>query len=480
MTTHIVGKTVYYVSSLNKKLDYTWYVRDASGNVMAVYERGVQFVDTTKLYATEFSLYGSSRLGVMNRKVNVDTVIASVGPSGGGMVWGVERGNKFFELVNHLGDVLATVSDKKRAVQSGTTGIVSHFIAEVVTAQDYYAGGMQIPGRKYSSPASTGYRYGFNKKEKADEISIGDYDFGDRIYDSRVQRFLSQDRFTSKFPEQSPYSASGNNPVNYIDVNGDFKFDPKQLKEIKKNYPRLYNFIMRNDGIESMASNPQLVKIWQDHGYNEADIKKAFAHGKGPEIQLMDHGYIRGRAYSKNTIQINRKLADMLEKTEYFNAEVALFSVYMEIIHEQTHIINLEKTGEPNVLVDQGKPILGTDDGENAVHNYIGKNIKQANPYVPGDPGFMIRELQAVKETMYRMLTLTPESYSVIPIPNFPTSLPTSNLSTQEEKEKQQRTILLNGVSGTAGIVTIPKRADLNQSQTNEPKAKPKNNNKDY
>jgi hypothetical protein len=90
MTTQIVGKTVYYVSSSNKKPDFTWYVRDASGNVMVVYERGVQFVDTTKLYATEFSLYGSSRLGVMNRKVNVDTVINSVGPSGGGMVWGVE------------------------------------------------------------------------------------------------------------------------------------------------------------------------------------------------------------------------------------------------------------------------------------------------------------------------------------------------------------------------------------------------------
>jgi hypothetical protein len=44
-----VGKTVYYVSSLNKKPDYTWYVRDATGNVMAVYERGGQFVDTTKL-----------------------------------------------------------------------------------------------------------------------------------------------------------------------------------------------------------------------------------------------------------------------------------------------------------------------------------------------------------------------------------------------------------------------------------------------
>jgi hypothetical protein len=61
---------------------------------------------------------------VMNRRVNVDTVINSVGPSGGGMVWGVERGNKFFELANHLGNVLATVSDRKIGV-ANTSGVIT-------------------------------------------------------------------------------------------------------------------------------------------------------------------------------------------------------------------------------------------------------------------------------------------------------------------------------------------------------------------
>jgi RHS repeat-associated protein len=155
----------------------------------------------------------------MNRKVNVDTVINSVGPSGGGMVWGVERGNKFFELVNHLGNVLATVSDKKRAVQNGTTGIVSHFVAEVVTAQDYYSFGMMMPGRKFSMTAGA-YRYGFNGKENDKDAGEGIQDYGMRIYDRRLGRFLSEDPITKKYPMLTPYQFASNTPIQAIDLDG--------------------------------------------------------------------------------------------------------------------------------------------------------------------------------------------------------------------------------------------------------------------
>jgi RHS repeat-associated protein len=269
MTTQIVGKTDYYVSSSNKKADYTWYVRDASGNVMALYERGGQFVDTTKLYATEFSLYGSSRLGVMNRRVNVDTVINSVGPSGGGMVWGVERGNKFFELANHLGNVLATVSDKKRAVQNGTTGIVSHFVAEVVTAQDYYSFGMMMPGRKFNINKIK-FRYGFNGKEDDNDAGEGIQDYGMRIYDARLGRFLSVDALTDAYPWYTPYQFAGNIPILYIDLDG---LEPAALKplrlsaalEIVKNYEtraskRAFSNITKAQIVNSLKThllNPQ-------------------------------------------------------------------------------------------------------------------------------------------------------------------------------------------------------------------------------
>jgi RHS repeat-associated protein len=61
------------------------------------------------------------------------------------------------------------------------------------------------------------YRYGFNGKEK-DNLDI--LDFGERIYDSRVCRFLSVDRLARAYPSQSPYSFAGDNPILFIDSDG--------------------------------------------------------------------------------------------------------------------------------------------------------------------------------------------------------------------------------------------------------------------
>ena len=67
-----------------------------------------------------------------------------------------------------------------------------------------------------------GYRYGFNGKEKDDDI-YGDgnaYNFGDRIQDPRIGRWLSIDPLFNKFPNHSPYSFGINNPITIIDFDG--------------------------------------------------------------------------------------------------------------------------------------------------------------------------------------------------------------------------------------------------------------------
>ena len=46
-------------------------------------------------------------------------------------------------------------------------------------------------------------------------------DLGNRGVQNATNRFTSLDRFCEKFPWQSPYVHAGNNPVNYMDVNGD-------------------------------------------------------------------------------------------------------------------------------------------------------------------------------------------------------------------------------------------------------------------
>jgi hypothetical protein len=46
-------------------------------------------------------------------------------------------------------------------------------------------------------------------------------DLGNRVDYNAINRFTSMDRFCEKFPWQSPYVVANNNPVRYVDVNGD-------------------------------------------------------------------------------------------------------------------------------------------------------------------------------------------------------------------------------------------------------------------
>jgi RHS repeat-associated protein len=202
---------------------YTTYVRDASGNVMAVYDYSR---DTTSLALaaqlsngvlnlSEQHIYGSSRIGVLNRAENMELNQNKL------LTFTV--GNKFFELGNHLGNVLATISDRK--IQNGTVGsTVTFYTADVRTANDYYPFGMAMPGRTFvAATVPNSYRYGFNGKENSPEITNGAVSFEARIYDARIGRFLSLDPLQTKYPSDAPYIFAGNTPIGAIDVDGKYK-----------------------------------------------------------------------------------------------------------------------------------------------------------------------------------------------------------------------------------------------------------------
>ncbi len=75
-----------------------------------------------------------------------------------------------------------------------------------------------MPGRKFS--AGTGYRYGFNGKEKSHEITNDAYDFGARIYDPRLGKWLSVDPLQQKYPDLSTYQFCANSPTSAKDPDG--------------------------------------------------------------------------------------------------------------------------------------------------------------------------------------------------------------------------------------------------------------------
>ncbi len=85
---------------------------------------------------------------------------------------------------------------------------------------DYHPFGWEMPGRKYNSAE---YRYGFNGKEKDDEGEFGsitNYDYGFRIYNPAIGKFLSMDPLTYSYPELTPYQFASNTPIWAADLDG--------------------------------------------------------------------------------------------------------------------------------------------------------------------------------------------------------------------------------------------------------------------
>lgn len=191
----------------------TYYIRDESGKILAVYTYAS--TDATVKWS-EQHLHGISRLGVWKW----DAVVPNAPPVviNAPVYDSVQYGNRVYELNNHLGNVLATVSDKK--VGNDSSGVVNYYMAEVLMQVDYYPFGMVMEGRQFKQGNS--YRFGFNGKENDNEVKGegNQQDYGMRIYDPRIGRFLSVDPLVKSYPWFTPYQFAGNMPIWAIDIDG--------------------------------------------------------------------------------------------------------------------------------------------------------------------------------------------------------------------------------------------------------------------
>ena len=85
---------------------------------------------------------------------------------------------------------------------------------------NYYPFGSVAKGRSFSSQS---YRYGFNGKENDPETvgtGQGTQDYGMRIYNPALGRFLSVDPLSQSFPMLSSYQFASNMPIRAIDLDG--------------------------------------------------------------------------------------------------------------------------------------------------------------------------------------------------------------------------------------------------------------------
>ncbi len=181
---------------------------------MATYKSAIGETSAADLCLLELDVYGSQRLGVLS----VDQKLADL-PEPGTPIKTMEKGNKHFELVNHLGNILSVISDRLFSTQSTTSGKVARYTADLVSSSDYYPFGMQMPGRKVDSGK---YRFGFNGQEKEGDITGSEtHNTAEYwMYDTRLGRRWEVDPLSSLYSFQSPYAAFNNNPIFYADPLG--------------------------------------------------------------------------------------------------------------------------------------------------------------------------------------------------------------------------------------------------------------------
>jgi RHS repeat-associated protein len=264
---------IVYEDKAHTSITSTYYSYDAQGNfnetwilgnkipsrinpdkkswVMATYTRTQQnnpgnegianrFEDSYTL--NDHTLYGSSRFGTETSKTlltsrfylasvnayNLETGydangnLVSTSPSGDNTLEHFTYdytarvvGDKSYELANHLGNVLAVVTDRK--VPFTVDGVLV-YSADVVSYSDYSPYGVELDGRHGSS----GYRYGFQGQEKDDEVKGegNSWNYKYRMHDPRIGRFFAVDPLAGKYPWYTPYSFSGNKVIDAIELEG--------------------------------------------------------------------------------------------------------------------------------------------------------------------------------------------------------------------------------------------------------------------
>ncbi len=153
-------------------------------------------------------------------------------------------------------------------------------LGNINASQHHTPFGSLMPQRFQSAEK---YRYGYNGKESDNEVkgTGTQYDYGFRIYDPRIVKFLSVDPLTASYPWYTPYQFSGNTPIQAIDLDGlEPKYIIKENGKLTRPVIKLFNAAF-NYNMQTMHSstwrgvnkvnhqNSDAMVMWKNIMYNK-------------------------------------------------------------------------------------------------------------------------------------------------------------------------------------------------------------------
>ena len=205
ITYNILNLPQSVTQSGTTKATYGWFADGTKYSVLDAQGNGYYYIG---------SLIYSSTAGT--------TALESTDFSGGRIVMNGSAQTIHYHHKDHLGSIRA-VTDT-----NGT----------VIEQNAYYPfGGRHTFGQTYAQTSAN--RYKFNGKELQTTGNLGLLDYGARMYDTKIARWLVQDPLAEKLYSITPYRFSLNNPINIT--------DPYGLDEWRINQAGYVEAIINND-----------------------------------------------------------------------------------------------------------------------------------------------------------------------------------------------------------------------------------------
>ncbi len=243
---------------------------------------------------------------------------------------GVADGEYVYQYKDHLGNIRLTYadSDGNGSIDSST---------EIIEENNYYPFGLEHKGYNNvvsSNANNIASKFKYNGKELEEEQGKDTYAYGWRDYDPAIGRFNKIDRFAEKYYNLSTYSYAGNNPIMFIDVQGDSISEGSQRKfdRLQRKVERTRNRLERKR--------------------NRID-RRATKRGWSVEKRMAKQGNLASRIAHLNSTVMN--LNDLESSTQFYRLEsgagevggttydpatgevVISYSNAANFVHESTH-----------------------------------------------------------------------------------------------------------------------------------------------
>ncbi|MEO1053058.1 MAG: RHS repeat-associated core domain-containing protein [Bacteroidota bacterium] len=132
------------------------------------------------------------------------------------------------------------------------------------------------------------YRYGYNGKERDGSFGLTNYDYGFRIYNPALGKFLSVDPLTRDYAFYTPYQFAGNKPISSIDLDGleEYIIHSKYLTEVFTSKLKS----LRDEGASDAVIKQEalaMIKRWKNREFESIQDQQEAAELYGFEGEII-------------------------------------------------------------------------------------------------------------------------------------------------------------------------------------------------